>query len=47
MILMSFQPPEENSEINELTKRVDELGRELITKEEQVGLLVMLQYVHY
>ena len=36
-----MQSVEENSEINELTKRVDELGHELITKEEQVGLLVL------
>lgn len=36
---VSFQLPEESSEINELTRRVDELGRELVTKEEQVHIL--------
>ena len=37
---VSFQPPEENSEIDELTKRVDELGYELMAKEEQVLCII-------
>ena len=39
---MSFQPPEENIEMNELTKRLDELGRELMAKEEQVLYIIRL-----
>lgn len=37
-----FQPPEDNSETNELTRRVDELRREMTAKGEQVD-----QYVHH
>ena len=39
-----FQPSEENSDIDELTKRVDELGRELTAKEEQVCHCTVLGY---
>lgn len=31
-----FKSAEESSEINELIRRIDELGRELVAKDEQV-----------